>query len=103
MIQIEKLLFIWNIFRIADEDLQYIIDAQLSNFESFKIPEKTVKSREIEELEALRNKAKDLYKRQKLIESSQVESVTATTTQQEETTSDYFSLETTTTYNDLLD
>ena len=103
MLQIETLLFIRNIFRIADEDLQYIIDAQLSNFESFKIPEKTVKSREIEELEALRNKAKDLYKRQKLIESSQVESVTATTTLQEETTSDFFSLETTTTYNDLLD
>merc|ERR1719412_930636 len=73
-------------WRIPDEDLQYLIDAQLSNFESFKIPKKTVKSREIEELEALRSKAKDIYKRQMLGENSQAETVTATTAEPEETT-----------------
>merc|ERR1712241_313596 len=75
-------------WRIPDEDLQYLIDAQLSNFESFKIPKKTVKSREIEELEALRSKAKDLYKRQMAIENNQVETETATTPEQEETTTE---------------
>jgi len=75
-------------WRIPDEDLQYLIDAQLSNFESFKIPKKTVKSREIEELEALRSKAKDLYRRQMSLENSQVETETATTPEQEETTTE---------------
>ena len=91
-----------NIFRIPDEDLQYIIDAQLSNFESFKIPEKTVQSREVEELEALRNQAKDLYQRQMSSETIEVVTVTATTTEQEETTTDSV-LETSTMDDYLLD
>merc|ERR1719510_1708475 len=89
-------------WRIPDEDLQFIIDAQLSNFESFKIPEKTVQSREIDELEALRNQAKDLYQRQMAGDSSKVETVTATTREQEETTPDSV-LETSTTDADLSD
>ena len=48
--------------RIVDEELQSIIDSQLKNFESFKIPKS--EPEEEDELETLRKKALKVYESQ---------------------------------------
>ena len=48
--------------RIVDEELQSIIDSQLKNFESFKIPKS--EPDEEDELETLRKKALKVYESQ---------------------------------------
>ena len=48
--------------RIVDEELQSIIDSQLKNFESFKIPQS--EPEEEDELETLRKKALKVYESQ---------------------------------------
>jgi len=52
-------------FRIDDEELQTMIDSQLTNFESFKIPKDEKKKKEKEtELQILRKKALEVYENQ---------------------------------------
>ena len=67
--------------RIVDEELQSIIDSQLKNFESFKIPKS--EPDEEDELETLRKKALKVYESQM---ERTVEMVEARELPEEETT-----------------